>query len=172
MKNIILNIKDNYKLAIGVLIAGMFLGWLFFHSSEEAISTSPEIEGHEGHNHESEDPATWTCSMHPQIRQEEPGLCPICAMDLIPVTTLSAEGDDINPDEIIMSESAIKLAEIQTLVVSKGIARKTLSLQGKVQADERKIVKLTVSFGGCGVNFSLGLPRMLNSIGDFPLSTN
>jgi Cu(I)/Ag(I) efflux system membrane fusion protein/cobalt-zinc-cadmium efflux system membrane fusion protein len=25
----------------------------------------------------------WTCSMHPQIVQEEPGTCPICGMDLV-----------------------------------------------------------------------------------------
>ena len=27
----------------------------------------------------------WTCSMHPQIRENKPGKCRICAMDLIPV---------------------------------------------------------------------------------------
>lgn len=27
----------------------------------------------------------WTCGMHPQVIQEEPGACPICHMDLVPV---------------------------------------------------------------------------------------
>ncbi len=27
----------------------------------------------------------WTCSMHPQIRQSQPGQCPICGMDLVPL---------------------------------------------------------------------------------------
>ncbi len=27
----------------------------------------------------------WTCSMHPSVRSDEPGKCPICNMDLIPV---------------------------------------------------------------------------------------
>ncbi|MBU2567993.1 MAG: efflux RND transporter periplasmic adaptor subunit [Elusimicrobia bacterium] len=27
----------------------------------------------------------WTCSMHPQVRADKPGKCPICAMELIPV---------------------------------------------------------------------------------------
>jgi Cu(I)/Ag(I) efflux system membrane fusion protein len=31
----------------------------------------------------------WTCSMHPQIRQDKPGQCPICGMDLIAVAQLS-----------------------------------------------------------------------------------
>ena len=30
--------------------------------------------------------AVFTCSMHPQIKLAKPGKCPICAMDLIPVT--------------------------------------------------------------------------------------
>ncbi len=27
----------------------------------------------------------WTCGMHPSVRMDKPGKCPICAMDLIPV---------------------------------------------------------------------------------------
>ncbi len=27
----------------------------------------------------------WTCSMHPSVRHLEPGTCPICSMDLVPV---------------------------------------------------------------------------------------
>lgn len=37
---------------------------------------------------------TWTCSMHPQIRLPNPGRCPICGMQLIPVSKLpKAHGD-------------------------------------------------------------------------------
>ena len=28
----------------------------------------------------------WTCAMHPAVRMKEPGKCPICGMELIPVT--------------------------------------------------------------------------------------
>ncbi len=36
----------------------------------------------------------WTCSMHPQIRLPNPGRCPICGMQLIPISKLpSARGD-------------------------------------------------------------------------------
>ena len=27
----------------------------------------------------------WTCTMHPSVKMKEPGKCPICAMDLVPV---------------------------------------------------------------------------------------
>jgi Cu+-exporting ATPase len=36
--------------------------------------------------------SAWTCPMHPEIEQEQPGNCPICGMNLIPVTP-SAETD-------------------------------------------------------------------------------
>jgi membrane fusion protein, copper/silver efflux system len=148
MKTLIENIKQNYKLIIGVLIVGIFFGWLFFHSSGEATVEKHEIEGHEGHDHESEDPTTWTCSMHPQIKQDKPGQCPICAMDLIPLNTMQNVGDDIDPNEISMTESAAKLADIQTMRVTTGIPIKIIHLQGKVQADERNIAELTARYGG------------------------
>ena len=64
---------------------------------------------HSGHDHaqstEGNDTVTrWTCPMHPQIVEEEPGSCPICGMDLVekefPAQEVSAEtadgiGDDM-----------------------------------------------------------------------------
>ncbi len=58
--------------------------------------------------------------MHPQIKQDKPGQCPICAMDLIPLKTAQSSGEDMDPNEIVLSESAAKLADIQTMIVSKG----------------------------------------------------
>jgi Cu(I)/Ag(I) efflux system membrane fusion protein/cobalt-zinc-cadmium efflux system membrane fusion protein len=36
----------------------------------------------------------WTCGMHPEVIQEEPGICPICQMDLVPLRTESGHGDE------------------------------------------------------------------------------
>ena len=148
MKIIIRNIIENYKLVLGVLIAGLFLGWLFFHPSKAERANENQIESHEGHDHSAEEATIWTCSMHPQIKMDEPGQCPICAMDLIPLTSAQSSGDDMDPNEIVLSESAAKLADIQTMIVSKGVPQKTVYLQGKVHADERNIAELTARFGG------------------------
>ncbi|WP_430931593.1 efflux RND transporter periplasmic adaptor subunit [Saccharicrinis sp. 156] len=150
MKNITENIKQNLKLVIGALVVGLLLGWLFFHSGSSSTTNKEEQEltGHEGHDHESEDPSSWTCSMHPQIKQDEPGDCPICGMDLIPLASMVADGEDVDPNEIMMSESAAKLAAIQTLVVDTGTPEKSIHLQGKIQEDERRIAELTARFGG------------------------
>ena len=57
----------------------------------------------------------WTCSMHPQIRQSRPGKCPICGMDLIPVS----ESNEKMPGyrELQLSERAAKIADIETAPV-------------------------------------------------------
>ena len=36
-----------------------------------------------GAGHEHGEQAVWTCPMHPQIVEHEPGTCPICGMDLV-----------------------------------------------------------------------------------------
>ena len=69
-------------------------------------------------------------------------------MDLIPLNTIKSADDEMDPNEIVMSESAAKLADIQTIIVSKGSPQKSVYLQGKVQADERNIAELTARFGG------------------------
>ena len=86
--------------------------------------------------------------MHPQIRQDKPGKCPICGMDLVPLQTMDSEAGNAGPDEIQMSESAARLADIQTTEVMRGKPVKELFLQGKVEPDERNIAELTARFGG------------------------
>ena len=141
--NIFKTLNKREAIIIGItLVIGLFFGAVFFGGSEES---------HSGHNHEinaNAEEKIYTCSMHPQIKQNEPGLCPICAMDLVPITTLHAEGDDIDPNEIQMTESAMKLADVQTAIVKRGVPEKSVHLLGKVKANERNIAELTARFGG------------------------
>lgn len=121
------------------LIVGILLGWLIFGGS----SASKE----EAHNHESEIiDQVWTCSMHPQIRKDEAGNCPICGMDLIPLA--SEEDSEAHPDAIKMSPTAMQLANVQTAVVQLGSATKKLNLTGKISADERKVYTQTAHIAG------------------------
>lgn len=116
---------------------GLALGYLFFH---EKAPNTPHI-----HDHKSQS-TTWTCSMHPQIRQPEAGDCPICGMDLIPVDADDADLE--NPLEIKMSPTALQLAHVQTEMVSKKKPIKEIRLNGKVQADERYIFSQTSHISG------------------------
>ncbi len=158
MKQIISYIKNNYKVLLVVIVGALIAGYFVGESTNQHITTSPNqhitkspnqpITTSAHHHINTSTNQIWTCSMHPQIKQNKPGLCPICAMDLIPLTSMSAKGDDVDPYEIVMTESAAKLADIQSMVVSKGVPEKTIYLQGKVQADERNITEVTARFGG------------------------
>ena len=133
--------KRDIKLIAIAMVAGLLFGWMFFHSSSNETT----------HNHEQETVAeetVYTCSMHPQIKQNKPGLCPICAMDLVPMATSASEGEHVDPNEIQMTKSALALASVQTTIVKKGIPEKDVQLLGKVKADERNVSQLTARFGG------------------------
>lgn len=135
-----INNRDIKLIAI-TMAAGLFFGWLFFHS--------PGKEDTHNHEHKTvAEETVYTCSMHPQIKQNKPGLCPICAMELVPLVTMDSEGDHVDPNEVQMTESALALASVQTTIVKKGIPEKEVQLLGKVKADERNISELTARFGG------------------------
>lgn len=147
MKSIILNKYVRYGLLI---LFGLFLGWLFFHSS-----STPKDE----HNHTESEKKNeiWTCSMHPQIKMDKPGECPICAMDLILLNQNSTAQMDSNA--IHFTADAAALANVATSIVSRSKPAKEVRLYGKVQADERllqnqvahisgRIEKLFVGFTG------------------------
>lgn len=120
---------------IAILITGLLLGWLIFGG--ESAST---------HDHTSEAATEYTCSMHPQIRQQGPGKCPLCGMDLIPVS--SAGGSSSNPFVHEMTPEAIALANIQTTKVKSVSATNELTLTGKVKVNEQQISVVTAKFPG------------------------
>src|SRR3972149_1997140 len=48
-------------------------------------------ESHAAHPNGASDGATvWTCPMHPRIRSDQPGSCPICNMTLVPLDAAGA----------------------------------------------------------------------------------
>lgn len=133
---------------IVVLLIGLSMGYAFFNDNGREDQGSEEVAGHEGHDHEGEDPSTWTCSMHPQIKQDEPGDCPICGMDLIPLSALDEGSGDEYAGAVMMSSEAAGLADIQTSVVRRAKPVKTIYLQGKVETDESEMAEISSRFGG------------------------
>ncbi|MEZ5000630.1 MAG: heavy metal-binding domain-containing protein [Bacteroidales bacterium] len=82
MKNQLRYILDNYKLVIVILITGIILGWMLFHNGAAHSVEQDDHSVASNDVHIAGEIQIWTCSMHPQIKQEKPGKCPICAMDL------------------------------------------------------------------------------------------
>jgi membrane fusion protein, copper/silver efflux system len=146
MKNIISNKYLIYSL---FTLGGLFLGWLFFHTSQQP-------ENKQEHSSGTIKTEIWTCAMHPQIRMDKPGKCPICGMDLIPLVQNDVP---IDADAIHLTREAAQLANVLTSIVTKQKPIKEVRLYGKVQADERllqsqvahipgRIEKLLVNFTG------------------------
>jgi Cu(I)/Ag(I) efflux system membrane fusion protein len=105
---------------------------------------------HAGHEHAVEPQAVkkaqiWTCSMHPQIRQPKAGKCPICGMDLIPVST---EEEEVGPRELKLSPTAVKLADIQTAPVERRFVSTIIRMVGKVEYDESRRGYITARVPG------------------------
>ncbi len=141
--------KKIILIALTAAIIGLGAGYLLFHKGH-AIITVPEEHGHEqpsATNHQSAE-TEYTCSMHPQIRQNEPGICPICEMDLIPVEDNTSGNDD--PTILEMTQEAVKLANIQTTTIGTTSDQpiKMLTLNGKIQKDERRAASQTAHIPG------------------------
>ena len=90
---------------------------------------------------EADEPQIWTCSMHPQIQQPEPGQCPICSMDLIPLE--DDAGGGVGARELHLSEAARELADIQVTEVRRRRVAKGLRLVGKVAYDETRLATIS-----------------------------
>lgn len=134
--------KLNYTNLI-VLVVGFLIGWLVFGGNNHSTQELPGNHSLEDHKASE----VWTCSMHPQIREDGPGSCPICGMDLIPV-----ESDDTDDDAaqftVKLSNAAMKIAEVSMASIEKKAPYKEVYLPGKVMADERRISELTARYPG------------------------
>lgn len=91
-------------------------------------------------NESAEEETIWTCSMHPQVRLPEPGQCPICGMDLIP---LNDSVSDVEERRLVMSPAERKLAEIQTTPVERKYVDAEVHLVGSLELDETRIKSIS-----------------------------
>lgn len=79
----------------------------------------------------------WTCSMHPQIRLPGPGRCPICGMELIPVSQLSSEQAELD-----------KRAGVETESIAARELFKEIRVTGKLDYNERQVAFISARIAG------------------------
>ncbi len=126
-----------------LLVVGFGLGALMFGASAPA----PSVSDTEAANDQPAEGTIWTCSMHPQIRQSEPGQCPICGMDLIPVNSNAASED--TSGRVVLSKRARALARLRTSEVKRQVDNSSeLRLLGLVEPNETTLKTVTAWTGG------------------------
>ena len=164
-KKILVNRNVMYSI---LFVAGVLIGIFFMKTCSTTKEAAKEAVVADAHDHEHEAGQLWTCSMHPQIKMDKPGKCPICGMDLIPLKTSASSGESADPNAIMMSEEAIALANIQTTKIGKSDPKKKLELYGTIEVDERLSKTQTSHISGriesLSVNFTGELVRQGQTI--------
>lgn len=128
---------------VGALALGLLAGYFLFGGHDHEIT---EAGGGETQ--------IWTCSMHPQIQRNEPGDCPLCGMDLIPLQS----GNTTDPAVLTMTEAAVAMARVRTVVVGGKLAGADagagtiggtgVQLTGRLATDARTAAVEVSEFGG------------------------
>ncbi|MEK6700893.1 MAG: efflux RND transporter periplasmic adaptor subunit, partial [Planctomycetota bacterium] len=88
----------------------------------------------------------YTCSMHPQVRLDQPGNCPICEMPLIPAasaTTAAGEAPMLQ-----LSEHAVSMASVETVAIERRPLSRDLRAVGRIEYNESSLATITPRVDG------------------------
>jgi Cu(I)/Ag(I) efflux system membrane fusion protein len=92
--------------------------------------------------------AYYTCTMHPSVRETQPGRCPICNMDLVRVTTpASADTADV---DLTFSISTAKqqMIGVTFATVERRELHRVVRVYGRVTPDETRVSDVNLRVGG------------------------
>jgi len=78
----------------------------------------------------------WQDSMHPWVKSDHPGTCPICAMDLTPIYEGGTEST--NSSVVSLSKDAVTVLNLSTEPVRRRDVTKILRVSGVVEAQESR----------------------------------
>ncbi|HVT44534.1 MAG TPA: efflux RND transporter periplasmic adaptor subunit [Thermoanaerobaculia bacterium] len=123
-------------------ISNPYMG-LAMQSCGTGSSIAAEAVADSGHIHGGDETAHYTCSMHPSVKQETAGTCPICSMDLIAVSKSEIASGVIRVDEARRQKIGVKTA----MVISRPMAT-AIRAVGKTAYDESRVRDITLKLDG------------------------
>jgi membrane fusion protein, copper/silver efflux system len=126
-------------LAVIALIVGAFILGRWTMRSDESVAVAAA---------QTDDPESdagevkvqmYTCSMHPSFRTPNPSdICPICAMELIPVPDDGDEDDD-GVVRLRLSPRAVALMNVQVWPAERRFVENEVRLYGQIDFDETRL---------------------------------
>ncbi len=99
-------------------------------------------DGQGAHAH-GDEISHYTCSMHPSVRKEGPGTCPICSMGLVPVSR-----EEVETGTIRLDTRQVQQIGVRTGPVVRRVTSSTIRATGRVAPDETRLTDVTVKFAG------------------------
>lgn len=106
------------------------------------IACSPKDSSHEHSD-------TYTCPMHPTVVSDKPGVCPVCAMDLV---RKGRPGEEIKITEdlakLMKSPNEVVVASVKTVKATYKSMPVKLNIYGVVTYDTRNIYTIPARVGG------------------------
>lgn len=85
----------------------------------------------------------YTCSMHPSVHETHPGKCPICGMDLVPVTKSQAKSGAVRVDPQRLQKIGVRFTEVEKATLTRSVRA-----LGRVTWDETKLVDVSLKVRG------------------------
>lgn len=130
--------NKKYIIYIGIFLFGIGVGY-FIISTPQNNDTKPKTDTNK---------TAFTCAMHPDINTLDPGKCSICGMDLIEKS--SSADAYVSSNSFKLTENAIQLANIETMIVEKtlGTGNYTTQLAGIIASNQQTNSVQTTLFDG------------------------
>lgn len=133
-------LKSNYRWFLLPVIM------LFVFSGGCNKNKGNQKEISEDHIHESEN-EEYTCPMHPEVRQKEPGICPICKMDLVKAGD-EGEASGLELGNVIQPADKAVLSGIKTVSADSLTVYPEIEVHGTIDYDSRLIKTVSANYRG------------------------
>lgn len=102
-------------------------------------------DNHSVSEHQDE---VYTCSMHPEIRSDKPGKCPICGMTLVKIATESHVVESNSIDNLLKPTDQFVIGNYQTTTAIDTTIESEVNLPGSVAYDPNSAVNIAARISG------------------------
>ncbi len=104
----------------------------------------------------------YTCGMHPNVQETEPGLCPICNMNLVRRNITSSPA----PGQISIDPVTVQNIGVQSVPVERKQLSRTIRAVGRIVYDETRIMGVTTKVSGWAEKLYVGFAGQQVTKGD------